>query len=159
MSDCILCQIQKGEAKAFKVYDDEDLVAVMHPFPANNGHIIIFAKDHKMSIAEVEDTHLSKMFSLAQKFSAAVFDAYGAKGTNVLVQSDGCNHLSVHVIPRSDGDGISFDWQPKQADEGQLTQIEQKLKEAAKDIKPPEAQSEVIKGDDNYMIRNLKRTP
>ena len=163
-ADCPLCKMLKGEIPAKKIYEDDKIVIGLHPIPAHKGHLIIFGREHKQIISEIDDDILKKMFDFSRKLSSMVFDAFAAQGTNVLIQNGEAagqtiNHFCIHVIPRTPADGVNFEWQPKPADEAQLSELEQKISAAIKDATETGDPGNVIKGDNNYMVRQLQRIP
>jgi diadenosine tetraphosphate (Ap4A) HIT family hydrolase len=124
------------------------------------------------------DYEVGEMFGKVNKISTAVFESMGAQGTNIMLQNgvaagQNFSHLMVHVIPRREGDSINLMWPPKQLSEEEMSTVELKLKEGAKDIgefkkkapKPIEMdkEAEQIKqpeGDEeNYLIKQLERIP
>lgn len=161
---CPLCQIVKKEIKALPLYEDEQIMAVMHPFPASLGHVIVFPKNHVQILTMVDDPILIKMHEVVQKISSSVFDALGSQGTNILIQNgelagQTLAHFVINVLPRSVNDTLNFEWQPKQTPQEELDAIlksyaetQQKLIAAQSVVTPKE-------GDTNYMLKQLKRIP
>src|SRR3989338_2025618 len=73
------------------------------------------------------------------KVSTALLNVLGAAGTNIIVENGtGADqqvpHLAFNVIPRVEGDGLNFQWQPKKLSDEQMGLIELQLKEQAKDV-------------------------
>ena len=176
MTECEFCTLIKG--KMNKVYEDEQIFVMHAPKPATFGHLLVLPKKHAMIIEQIPDFEIGEMFGKINKISTAVFESLGAQGTNIILQNgvaagQSHSHLMVHVIPRREGDGIDFTWQPKSLSEEDMSTIELKLKEFTKNIglfeeKPPEPleiDSEVeqikdVDGDEeNYLIKQLERIP
>ena len=76
----------------------------------------------------------------------------------------------INVIPRRQGDGINLEWQPKQIGEEEMSTVEIKLRaeteaghkfgEQETEEKPkPKEETEVLTGEDNYLIKQLRRIP
>ena len=178
MSDCILCSAVKGKSKLDKIYEDENFIAVMHPNPAALGHAIIFPKKHYQIFEQIPDYEIASLFNLTNKISIAIFEALQSKGTNIIVQNgvaagQEIPHVSIHIIPRDENDNLNFQWPPKQLNEEEMSTVELKLKEGAKNIgtfekeekKVPikiEEKTEKIKQPEkgeNYLIKQLERIP
>jgi histidine triad (HIT) family protein len=119
---------------------------------------------------------MGKLLDKANKVSIAVFETLGAQGTNIIVNNgvaagQTANHCVVHVLPRRENDGLDFTWQTKQLSEEEMSTVELKLKDEAKNVgvfeqekpKPKEAPKpeEIKKAEDeiNYLIEQLKRVP
>ena len=43
--DCIFCKIVAGQMPCFKLLEDDETLAFMDIYPANDGHCLVIAKD------------------------------------------------------------------------------------------------------------------
>lgn len=134
---CIFCQIAKGNVETIKVYEDSSLLAVLDINPANPGHILLFPKQHFQFLFQLPVKVGNKLFELASKLSTYLVNAVKAGGINLYAAGGAAAgqripHFVLHVIPRFEGDGISFEWQTKKADQKELKKIAAALK---KDLK------------------------
>lgn len=174
--DCILCKIVK--ARKDLIYEDKDAIAVLAEKPAAIGHIIIIPKIHYQIIEQIPDYEIASLLNIANKISSAVFEALQVKGTNIMIQNgvaagQTIPHVSIHIIPRDENDGINFQWQPKQLNEEQMSTVELNLKKGSESIgqfeleekkepikleKKTEKIKETKKGE-NYLIKHLERIP
>lgn len=174
---CIFCDDIK-EGKLERVYEDKELIAVVHPKPAVPGHLLVIPKKHYPIIEQIPDYEVSHLFNVANKLSVAVFEASQSQGTNIILQNgiaagQEIPHVCLHIIPRTEGDGIDFQWKPKQLTQEEMSAVETKLKSAAKEIgifetekkKEPvkiEKKLKTIKDTEdreNYLIKQLERLP
>ena len=136
---CIVCDIIDSKIPSKKVYEDELAVAVIDVNGANPGHCFVMPKNHYPIIEQVPDNEIARLFQISNKVSSAIFESLGAQGTNIFVANgipagQTIAHVTINVIPRKNNDGISFQWQPKQLDEEEISTIELKLKEQTKNI-------------------------
>ena len=170
MSDCLYCQhIQK---KTNMLFENEHVFAMLSPQPAIPGHVLVLPKAHAPILEVVPDFVVGDLFKVANKISMALFEAFGAQGTNMLVQSGPVagqkqNHAMLHIIPRAEGDGVDLSWTPKQASEEELTKSEGTINDATKSVgsferekpkpKEVEAPKEVQKEDPR--VKFLRRIP
>ncbi len=173
--ECIFCEFAKGKMPCKKLYEDKDILAVLHPTPANLGHILVFPKKHYTILEQVPDFKIGKLFDVASKLSTATFESLNIGGTNIIVENGTAAgqvipHFVIHVIPRMDNDGLNLMWQPKQLDQEELSTVELTLKEGCQNIgdfqtkeKKPiqmgKKKTKIIKDEDNYLIRSLTRIP
>lgn len=174
MPECEFCNLMKGRFN--RIYEDEQIYVMHAPKPAAIGHILVLPKEHVMIIEQLPDYIVAEIFQKINKISTAVFESLGAHGTNIILQNgvaagQGHSHIMVHVIARRENDGLDFAWQPKQMSEEEMSTVELKVKDAAKDIgafeekpaKPIELKKEVKKikegESENYMIKQLERIP
>lgn len=103
----IFAKIIRGEAPAYKVYEDADVLAFMDRAPLEAGHVLVISKTSKArNLLEMSPADLAKVMAVAQKVGQAEVDALGLEGFMV-VQNNGVGqsvpHLHVHVIPRIAG--------------------------------------------------------
>lgn len=131
---CQYCEIIDGKRKAAKVFEDHLVVAFLSEAPATIGHLIVIPKKHHVILEEMEAVDAAHMFEAANRLSIAMFETLKIEGTNLLLNNGVAAgqeqpHISVHIIARKAGDGLSFEWAPKQMDEQQMATVEMKLKE------------------------------
>ena len=174
MDKCILCQIVTGRLPSKKLYEDMDIIAVLDINGANIGHTFVMPKEHHTILEQVPPEIISKTFNIANKVSKALFEALNIQGTNLFVSNGVAAgqmvaHFMVNVIPRKEDDGINLQWKPKQLNEEEMSTIELQLKNASipvpeladKKIKKPAGVPEetLITGEDNYLLRQIRRIP
>ncbi len=115
MSECIFCEILKGNSPASFTYQDDTVVAFMDVQPITYGHMLVVPRAHAVLMSEVEDSVAMRSFRVARHLGSVVRQTLGAAGVNLFV-ADGeaafqdIPHFHVHVIPRypSDGFGLTF---------------------------------------------------
>lgn len=118
MSECIFCKIINGEIPARKVYEDDDIVAILDISQVTKGHTLVISKEHVRNILDYSDELASKVFSKVPKLARAVKKAYPeCKGLNILMNneefaSQSVFHGHVHLLPRyeSHEDGFGLVW-------------------------------------------------
>ena len=139
MQSCAVCQIINNTIPSKKVYEDELILAVLDVNGANPGHCFVMPKNHYPILEQVPDTEVARLFQVSNKISSAIFESLGVQGTNIFVANgipagQTVAHFTINVIPRKENDGINLQWHPKQLDEEEMSTVELKLKEQAKDI-------------------------
>ena len=171
--DCPVCK--HISIKSNLLYEDQKVAAFLSPNPSIVGHIVIAPKQHVPILEQVPDFIVSELFIKANKLSIACFESLGAEGTNIIVQNGVASgqtlpHVTVHIIPRKENDGLQLQWKPRQLSEEQMSTVELAVKEEAKKIgffekekpKPIEVKKpEEIKPtkEENYLIKQLNRIP
>ena len=177
-TSCIFCQTVKGKTKLEKIYEDEKIVATLHPTPAAKGHILVFPKKHYQIVEQIPDYEIGEIFKKINKLSVAGFEGVKAVGSNIIVQNgvaagQKIPHVCINIIPRVENDGLNFQWQPKQLTEEEMSTVELKVKEETEKIggfekeekKEPiklEEKREKIKEEgeeESYLIKQLRRIP
>lgn len=165
---CKGCE-QQGE----KMYEDDKVVVVLSPNPANFGHTLVIPKEHYTILEQMPDYIVAHLGVVVNKISRVLFESMNIQGTNVFIQNgisagQSIPHLIVHIIPRTENDGINLDWQPRQLGEEEMSTIELLLNEQAGAIdferekpKPVDMDKELeqLEEAENYMIKQLDRMP
>jgi histidine triad (HIT) family protein len=132
---CMVCQAIQG-GSGLVVYEDDDVVAMLDENPASAGHLAVMPKEHYAILENVPDYLVNSIFQAANRLSVAVFESLKIQGTNILVSNGGAAgqalpHFMVNIIPRTEGDGMNFQWVPKQLSEEEMSTVEIVLKEQA----------------------------
>lgn len=103
MDNCIFCKIINNVIPSHKVFEDDDVVAILDAFPTAAGHVLILPKKHYKNILECDENTLSKMMSLVKEIGNALLKTY-ALGINVIsnintVAGQSVMHAHIHLIP------------------------------------------------------------
>ncbi len=129
MDNCIFCKIVRGEIPCTKVYEDEDVLAFLDISQTTIGHTLVITKEHFDNFLYVPKDLVAKTFNAAQKVAQALTAGLGAKGINILnntneIAGQTVMHFHVHVIPRySVEDNIKLEFTPRSIEKLSLPQI------------------------------------
>lgn len=115
MSDCPFCQIVAGEAPATILDEWRETIAIAPLNPVTKGHALVIPRIHVPDFT----THAGitgEVMRHASEFarSHAMYEHCN------LITSRGANatqtvfHLHVHLVPRSQGDGLHLPWTEQQ---------------------------------------------
>ncbi|MEE4022614.1 HIT family protein [Gordonia sp. PKS22-38] len=114
MSSCVFCAIVEGSAPARTVYRDDAVIGILDIRPVTRGHTLILPRDHSSGLADLAPEVGARLFAAGQRIAAAMKSGdIAADGVN-LVLNDGraafqsVFHTHLHVVPRHDGDKLSF---------------------------------------------------
>ena len=107
-TDNIFAKIIRGEAPAFKVYEDEYSLAFMDVMPQVDGHTLVIPKDNAQDLLDVDPTVLQHTTLTLQTVAQAVKQAFDAPGIMVAQLNGGAAgqtvfHLHFHIMPRFEG--------------------------------------------------------
>lgn len=110
---CIFCHIASGKVAAKKVYEDDKVACVLDINPGNPGHVLIVPKEHYVIMPQIPEDVLQHIGMVAKGISHAQLRALKAQGTNIFVANgvtagQRAQHFMMHVIPRMDGDQLTF---------------------------------------------------
>ena len=101
----IFCKIIDGEIPCSRVYEDDDVLAILDISQTTKGHTLVMPKAHCDSLLSCPKDLLNKVMAVAQRIGQAEISVLGAKGVNILancgeVAGQTVPHFHVHVIPR-----------------------------------------------------------
>lgn len=157
MNDCIFCKIVSGEIPAHKFWEDEAHIAFLSIFPNTEGFSVVATKKHLPSYAFANSNEDLSALVLATKKVAKILDeTFESVGrTGMFFEGFGVDHLHSKLFPMH-GTGDMGSWKPsekpreefyekypgylsshdsKRADDKELAELAEKLKETAKDLK------------------------
>ncbi|MCX6488632.1 MAG: HIT family protein [Mycobacterium sp.] len=111
---CVFCEIVAGRAPAIRVHEDDDYLAILDIRPFTRGHTLVIPKRHSVDLTDTPASTLAGMLALGQRIARATrISGLAATGNNLAI-NDGKSamqsvfHIHLHVIPRRDGDKVSF---------------------------------------------------
>ena len=130
---CIFCKIIAGEIPAYKVYEDDDVLAFLDITPVNSGHTLVIPKKHYPNLLELPEEMACKIVSIIKKITPAILAGVVAKDFNLglnngKLSGQVVDHLHWHIMPRFEGDGYDL-WHGKSYGEGQAEEVLRKIKE------------------------------
>ncbi|KMO81278.1 HIT family protein [Mycolicibacterium obuense] len=111
---CVFCAIVAGEAPAIAIHEDDEYLAILDIRPFTRGHTLVIPKKHTVDLTDTPPATLASMTMLGQRIAkAARASGLHADGNNIAI-NDGkaafqtVFHIHLHVVPRRDGDKLSF---------------------------------------------------
>jgi len=115
MEGCIFCEIVRGEAPSWRVYEDESTYAFLNIFPASEWHTLVVPKVHYV---DVFDTPVEVLVTVSRAVKRVV-DLYHRVldiSHVQIINSSGAQaqqdvfHTHFHIVPRRHGDGQDVEW-------------------------------------------------
>jgi histidine triad (HIT) family protein len=122
------------------LYEDEIALCILPNKAAAPGHMVVYSKEEEKEVTNLSIESSAHMFFAASLAATAVFEGLGAQGTNIILKSGTTEDnpegkLCIHILPRSQGDGLeSMLWKPSQPDYD-LDQIVSKIKDKTWKVK------------------------
>ncbi len=132
----IFAKIVRGEAPAFKVYEDAHTIAFMDIMPQAEGHTLVITKEHAESIFDLSPEGAAALIKTTKKVAAAVREVTKSPGL-LLAQLNGAAagqtvfHIHFHIIPRASGIDLKIHARDK-ADFEKLKALAAKIAAAVK---------------------------
>ena len=119
---CIFCEIIKGNIPSRKVYEDDDILAILDISQTTYGHTLVMPKKHVQDINSANPETLQKLIVKVQELSEMICKNLKADGHNILVNTNEVSgqtvhHLHFHIIPRySVNDSVKIEFSENKYD-------------------------------------------
>ncbi|MBO0865657.1 MAG: HIT family protein [Mycobacterium sp.] len=110
---CMFCAIVAGEAPAIRIYEDDDYLAILDTRPFTRGHTLVLPKRHTADLTDTPPETLADMVAIGQRIARAARTTELADANHIAI-NDGraafqtVSHIHLHVLPRRNGDKLSF---------------------------------------------------
>ncbi|WP_068186332.1 HIT family protein [Mycobacterium sp. UM_CSW] len=110
---CVFCAIVAGDAPAHRIYEDDGYLAILDIRPFTRGHTLVIPKRHTVDLTDTPPQTLADMATIGQRVARAARTTELADATNIAI-NDGrpafqtVMHIHLHVLPRRNGDKLSF---------------------------------------------------
>ncbi|WP_185982495.1 HIT family protein [Aureimonas mangrovi] len=105
----IFAKILKGEIPSAKLFETDDVLAIMDAMPQTKGHCLVIPKAPSRNLLDASDETLSRVMPQVAKLARAAKAAFSADGVviaqfNEAPAGQTIFHLHFHVIPRYEGE-------------------------------------------------------
>lgn len=129
---CIFCKIVSGDIPAYKVYEDDFVLAFLDVAPVNYGHVLVVPKKHYANMEEVTEDDLCRVMKVVKKVGRSLKENFGAAGYNIQENNDPIAgqvvpHIHFHLIPRLENDGLLL-WAGGRYGDGEIEEVLNKIK-------------------------------
>ncbi len=104
---CVFCKIVNGDIPSVKIYEDEDVLAILDLSQVTYGHTLVMPKKHVSDLIECDTETYLKVMKVVQKLTKVITEKCSASGCNILsniheAAGQTVMHMHVHIIPRYD---------------------------------------------------------
>ncbi len=102
-------KIIANELPSFKVWEDDNYVAFLTPWPNTPGFTVVTAKQNPGdNYIAVSDEAFSGLLLAAKKVAAGLQKAFNAPRVGLVIEGEGVPHLHVKLIPMIPADDGSY---------------------------------------------------
>ena len=110
---CVFCKIVNGEIPSAKVYEDDQVLAILDLSQAQKGHTLVMPKKHFDTFLDADSDTVKPVFEVTQKLARKIKTNLNADGVNVLNNTNAAAgqsvmHMHVHIIPRYTNDDLEI---------------------------------------------------
>ncbi len=120
--DCIFCKIVNGDIPAFRVYEDEHVLAFLDITQGTRGHTLLVPKKHVENAYGLSEEDAAMLFKRVPKIARAIKHAFDPIGLNIINNNDqplqSVFHVHIHLIPRYASDGMVLSMKDRQDEYG-----------------------------------------
>jgi histidine triad (HIT) family protein len=104
----VFAKILRGEFPAYKVYEDDRVLAFLDIMPQAPGHTLVVPKNPARNVLDIAPDDLAYLIKATQKIAKTAMSVFAADGLNIFQFNEPAAgqtvfHLHFHVIPRRDG--------------------------------------------------------
>jgi len=128
---CVFCEIIKGTAHAYVIYEDEQFIAILDKYPISIGHTLVLPKLHYERVNDLSQRDFCALYARVHALNPLITARVNASSSHISI-NDGAAanqlipHVHVHIIPRNANDSAGFTAR-KLLREEEMTQIMQKI--------------------------------
>lgn len=131
----IFYKLANGDIPAKTVFENQLFRAILDKEPATKGHTLILPKDEMQISPQLSPEHCAALAEAVKEVSGLLLQGLGAEGTNVFVANgpeagQNAPHVIVHVIPRSENDGVGLQPKPKEIADDAFDEARSRLEAA-----------------------------
>ncbi|MFA6518118.1 MAG: HIT family protein [Candidatus Shapirobacteria bacterium] len=115
MEDCIFCKIIAGQARSWKVFENNFVYAFLDIHPANKYHALVVPKKHYKNIFDIPEEEFLEVMKVVKKLTTLYNTKLGIENVQI-INSSGSEaqqdvfHCHFHIVPRRLGDGQDVKW-------------------------------------------------
>jgi len=132
---CIFCKIVNGEIPAYKIYEDDNILAFLDIGQVTIGHTLVIPKKHVQNIFELDSETAKKLFDKVVLVAKKLKKALNIENLN-LINNNGSLayqsvfHYHIHLIPRYENDEFKITFPTNKLTEKEFKDLEEKIKNA-----------------------------
>ena len=67
--NCLFCKMISGEIPCKKIYEDNQVIAILDLHPSSDGHTLIIPKKHYDDMLAIDNDMLIHIYNVAQKLT------------------------------------------------------------------------------------------
>jgi histidine triad (HIT) family protein len=112
---CTFCDIVRGIAPAFIVYEDDDSIAFLDTAPAAEGHTLVVPRTHARTLLDISAASAGALLSCATHVAHVIDRTFHPDGMTMVQTNERAGgqtvfHVHLHLVPRWDGDELFRPW-------------------------------------------------
>lgn len=102
----IFTRIINGEIPAYKVYEDDRILAFLEIHPIMEGHTLVVPKKQVDHIWDLDDDDYEYLWNITKKIGTHIREVIGSPRVGVTVEGFGVPHAHIHLLPIYHGNDL-----------------------------------------------------
>ena len=103
----VFTKIINGEAAAYKLWENENFIAILDINPINPGHTLLIPKQQIDYIFDLPDGLYDSMWRIVKWLSPHIQQATECKRIGIAVEGFSVPHVHIHLVPVNSGDELN----------------------------------------------------
>ena len=99
MEDCLFCKIGRGDLPAFKLYEDDHILAFLDLHPIRKGHALVIPKAHHVWFEDLPEPLAARITTCAQRIARAMKQLHKIERVALFYTGIHVPHAHAHVVP------------------------------------------------------------
>ncbi len=102
--ESLFSKIINGTISSYKIYEDDNYIAILDIYPKNSGHFLVIPKNYSKDLINIKTGEIGPLFTQTVKLANQVIKALGASGYQLHVNTGSdagqeVMHTHIHVVP------------------------------------------------------------
>jgi len=104
----IFTRIIDGEIPAYKIYEDDKVIAILDIHPIHQGHTLVIPKKQVDHIWDLNDEDYDYLWKISKKIGKHIKDTLDSPRVGIVVEGFGVSHAHVHLVPIYKGNDLKL---------------------------------------------------
>ncbi|CAE6528841.1 unnamed protein product [Rhizoctonia solani] len=99
---CIFCDIICGQSPSYKLYETDQVIAILDIQPIRRGHALVIPKSHVQRLSDLSPELASAVGAAVSRVAGAICRALGITALNVVSNQEYAQavpHVHYHIVP------------------------------------------------------------
>jgi len=103
---CIFCQIVQGQAKAYRIAEDERSLAILDINPLAKGHCLVIPKRHVPWWHDLTREEIESLFQISRTVAQKIMKAFKPDFICMYARGRRIPHTHIFLVPTRKGDPL-----------------------------------------------------
>ena len=126
----IFSKIISDEIPAYKILENENLLAFLDIFPLAKGHVLVIPKKEIDYLFDISSDEYGELWKFAQQVAKAMDKVIDCKRIGVAVIGLEVPHAHIHLVPLNNVSDINFERPKLSFSEEEMNEVAQKIRKA-----------------------------